>query len=74
MLVKRYRGKVVKRMRRAPSGILLRLLSSAPGVRGAELVITQDEWKKHGTESCEPGMTLAKLREQLRNSDSSTSS
>lgn len=64
MIVKRFRGIVVKRMRRVHGGILLTLLSAARGERGSQIVIDQDTWNEHGTETYEPGMTYPRLRQQ----------
>lgn len=66
MIVKRYQGKVVKRMRLVPGGILLTFLSHKPGEPGEQLVVSQSQWNEHATETFEPGMTLARLREQQR--------
>jgi hypothetical protein len=54
-------------MRRVAGGIRLCLLSSTLGVRGEQVLITQEEWQKFGTESYEMGTTLAKLRDQQHN-------
>jgi hypothetical protein len=62
MLVKRFKGRVVKNMRRVPSGILLTLLARTPGQRGTQIVVTQAEWDQFGSESYEKGVTLAMLR------------
>jgi hypothetical protein len=62
MLVKRYKGQVVKRMRRAPGGILLTLLSNQAGQRGKQLLVSQADWEKFGSESHEKRVSLADLR------------
>lgn len=64
MIVKRYQGQIVKRMRRVSGGILLTFLSIAPGLRGCQIVVTQRQWQQHGRESFEPGATLAKLHDE----------
>jgi hypothetical protein len=63
MLVKRFQGRVVKRMRRAPDGIRLNFLSKLPGQRGEQLTVTQSQWDQYGTVAYEPGISLAHLRE-----------
>ena len=62
MVVRRFNGQVVKRMRRVPSGILLTFLASALGQRGLQLVVSQQEWEAQGSVSYEPGVSLADLR------------
>ena len=62
MLVKRFKGQVVKRMRRAPGGILLTFLSKQAGERGKQLLITQDDWEKYGSEIHERRVSLDDLR------------
>jgi hypothetical protein len=62
MLVKRFKGRVVKNMRRVPGGILLTLLARTPGQRGKQIVITQSDWDQFGSQSYEKGVTLAMLR------------
>jgi hypothetical protein len=64
MLVKRFEGRVVKRMRRVPGGILLTFLSMTPGTRGQQVTITQSQWDSFGTESYEAGVSLTQLRRQ----------
>ncbi len=63
MLVKRYQGQVVKRMRRVSGGILLTFLSERSGDRGQQITITQADWNRHGSQSYER-TTLAALRQQ----------
>jgi hypothetical protein len=62
VLVKRFRGRVVKRMRRVPEGIRLTFLSRLPGQRGEQLTVTQPEWDRNGREAYQPGVSLAQLR------------
>ena len=50
MLVKRFKGQVVKRMRRAPGGILLTFLSRQVGERGKQLLVSQEDWEKFSSE------------------------
>jgi hypothetical protein len=64
MLVKRFKGRVVKRMRRVTNGILLSFLSHTPGIRGDRLVVTQSEWDAYGSESYQKGVSLTQLRIQ----------
>jgi hypothetical protein len=63
MLVKRYLGRIVKRMRRVPGGILITFLSKNPGDRGQQLLISQEDWNKNSTQSYQR-ITLAELRRQ----------
>jgi len=51
MLVKRFKGRIIKRMRRVSSGILLTFLTQRLGERGQQLIISQLAWTRHGTES-----------------------
>ena len=62
MLIKRFQGQVVKRMRRAPGGILLTFLSKQAGQRGKQLLVSQEDWEEFGSESHEKRVSLADLR------------
>jgi hypothetical protein len=62
MLIKRFKGKVVKRMRHAPGGILLTFLSKTVGERGKQLLVSQEEWEKFGSEIHERRVSLDDLR------------
>jgi len=62
MLVKRFKGQVVKRMRRAPGGILLTLLSQQAGERGKQQLVSQEEWDMYGSETHEKRVSLEDLR------------
>jgi hypothetical protein len=62
MLVKRFKGQVVKRMRRAPGGILLTFLSKQVGERGKQLLVSQEEWDKFSSEIYERRVSLDDLR------------
>lgn len=62
MLIKRFKGQVVKRMRRAPGGILLTFLSKQTGERGKQLLVSQEDWEKFGFESHERRVSLDDLR------------
>ena len=62
MLVKRFKGQVVKRMRRAPGGILLTFLSKRVGERGKQLLVSQEDWEKFGSEIHERSVSLDDLR------------
>jgi hypothetical protein len=63
MLVKRYQGRVVKRMRQVPDGIRLTFLSKLPGQSGEQLTVTQAQWDRYGSEAYLPGVSLAQLRQ-----------
>lgn len=43
-----YRGYPVKRMRRAPEGILLTLLDASPGRPGIQICTSQQNWERFG--------------------------
>lgn len=63
MLVKRFKGQVVKRMRRAPGGgILITFLSKQARERGKQLQVSQEDWEKFGSESHERRVSLDDLR------------
>jgi hypothetical protein len=62
MLIKRFKGHVVKRMRRAPGGILLTFLPQQAGERGKQLLVSQEDWEKYGSESHEKRVSLEDLR------------
>lgn len=62
MLIKRFQGQVVKRMRRAPGGILLTFLSKRAGERGKQRLVSQADWEKFGSESHEQRVSLETLR------------
>jgi len=63
MIVKRFQGRVVKRMRRVSGGILLTFLSNVRGERGEQITITQSQWDAHGFLSYEKGISRAQLRQ-----------
>src|SRR5690348_6816417 len=65
MLLKTFRSRPIKRMRRTSGGILLTLLSAKGGHQGGQLLVTQDEWNEHGSSVYLPGLSLPKLREQI---------
>ncbi len=62
MLVKRFKGQVVKRMRRAPGGILLTFLSKQSGERGKQILVSQEDWETYGSETHERRVSLDELR------------
>jgi hypothetical protein len=63
MLVKRYRGRVVQRMRRAtPGHIELIYPSERENDPREREVITQAEWDQHGSEKYEDGKSIADFR------------
>ena len=43
-----FRDWPVKRRRRLPSGLLLTLFGPAPGEPGGTIVVSQEEWLRHG--------------------------
>jgi hypothetical protein len=63
MVVKRFKGRVVRHMRRVPGGILLTFLSPQSGARGEQVTITQADWKARGRVSYE-NTSLVQLRRQ----------
>lgn len=65
MLIKRYRGRVVKHMRRGPTGIVLTFIS-VKDQPGDKLVVTQAQWEKFGSEVFEEGKRLNDFRTQAR--------
>jgi hypothetical protein len=65
LVVKRFKGHVVKRMRRVPGGILVTLLATIPGERGQQVTISQAEWDTYGSVSYVPGVSRADLRGTL---------
>jgi hypothetical protein len=72
LVVKRFKGHVVKRMRRVPGGILLTLLAPIPGERGQQVTISQAEWDAYGSVSYVPGVSRADLRGALPPQDPPT--
>ena len=64
MLVKRFRGRCVKRMRRVPNGIRLTFLSKRHGERGEQLTVTQVDWERFGTQHFQENLSLSQLRQQ----------
>lgn len=63
MLIKRFKDQVIKRMRRAPGGgILLTFLSKIAGERGKQLLVSQEDWEKFGSEIHERRVSLDDLR------------
>jgi len=66
MLIKKFKDRVVKRMRQVPGGILLTFLSVIPGERGEQLTVTQAEWDQHGSEHYDQRQSLAALRDQQK--------
>ena len=62
MVVKKFRGLIVKRMRRVPGGILLTLLGRMAGQRGKQLLISQADWDDFGSTTYEKNISLAALR------------
>ena len=64
MLIKRFRGSVVKRMRRVPGGILLTFLGRTAGTRGKQLLISQAEWEEFGSKNYERKTSRALLRQR----------
>jgi hypothetical protein len=61
MLIKRYRGQVLKHMRQVPRGILLTFLSPK-GQRGEQRVVSQADWERFGSETFEEGKRLDDFR------------
>ena len=43
-----YRDWPIKRRRRVPGGLLLTFVGAVPGEPGGTIVVTQDEWLRHG--------------------------
>lgn len=64
MLVKLFRGRFVKRMRRVPGGIRLTFLSDRQGERGEQLTITQADWDELGSVTREENLSLPQLRQR----------
>ena len=44
-----FRGRPVKHRRRIPAGLLIIFFSSVRGQRGSVTIVSQDEWRRHGT-------------------------
>lgn len=45
-----YKGRVVTRISRVPSGVRLTFANTQPGERHERVVVSQHDWKLHGTE------------------------
>ena len=43
-----FRDWPVKRRRRVPGGLLLSLFAAVPGEQGGAIVVSQEEWLRHG--------------------------
>ena len=43
-----YKGRPVKRMYRTPAGLKLNMVSPVAGVRGDQLIVSQEDWALHG--------------------------
>lgn len=61
MLIKRYRGRVLKHMRQGPKGIVLTFLS-VKGRRGEQQIVSQADWDRFGSEAFEEGKRLDDFR------------
>lgn len=64
MLVKTFRGLIVKKMRRVSGGILLTFLSPTAGERGKQLLISQADWDQFGLCTYERKTPRAILRKR----------
>lgn len=62
MLVKRYRNRVVQKMRRVRDGIELIFLSAMHGAPRERLVISQADWQRYGSEKYEEGKSAEDFR------------
>lgn len=47
-LLVKFRDWPVRRRRRVPGGLLLSLYGAAPGEPGGAIVVSQEEWLRHG--------------------------
>jgi len=63
-MVKTFKGRPVKRLRRTPEGILLTFVSPVPGDRGDQLTIQQEDWDRDGIAEYKQGVTKQELRER----------
>lgn len=57
-----FRGRPVKRRRRTSSGLCLIFVSPISRLPGDVVVVTQDEWRLHGTVQFYPSGRLPDLR------------
>ena len=57
-----YRSRPVKRRRQVPGGLLLIFYAAERGQPGPTLVVTDDEWRRHGRVSYFASGTLPEVR------------
>ena len=62
-VVKMFKGRPVKRLRRVPEGILLTFVSPIPGDRGEQLTVQQADWDRDGVADYKAGVTKQELRD-----------
>ncbi len=46
---KTYRGRQIKRMKQVPGGKIKLIFLSEQGEAGEQIIVSQDEWARHGT-------------------------
>jgi hypothetical protein len=64
MLVKTFRGRVVRKMRKLPDGrILLKFLTAHAGEAAEEQIVTPEQWQAHGAETYDDRVTVDDLRQ-----------
>lgn len=63
-VVKTFKGRPVKRLRRTPDGILLTFISPVAGQPGEQVTIQQEDWDRDGNADYKAGVTKQELRER----------